>query len=206
MKAELQQKLYDKYPLIFQDANKSMQETCMCWGISIGDGWYNLIDNLCEELTNIMKKYDVTIIADQVKEKYGTLRFYEHTTYGERWTTRDAWFARFLRKITSRLSYRRFKFIRQPIDNFISWRIKHELRLDGKVKIEEERGGWIKSNTMFAEYGVRNLIQDAISKYEDFSSMVCENCGMQAKLSSTNGWCSTVCDKCSNQRQSTSKE
>jgi len=33
MKVELQQKLYDKYPLLFTDKDADMRTTCMCWGI-----------------------------------------------------------------------------------------------------------------------------------------------------------------------------
>ena len=52
MKTELQEKIFNKYPKIFGDRTKPMTETCMCWGLEVGDGWYNLIDVLCEALTN----------------------------------------------------------------------------------------------------------------------------------------------------------
>ena len=69
MKQELQERLFKKYPNIFQDKDKPMQQTCMCWGIECGDGWYNIIDNLCSNLSE-------TVVASQVKEKFGGLRFY----------------------------------------------------------------------------------------------------------------------------------
>jgi len=78
MTPDLQKTLYDKYPDIFKDKDKSMQETCMCWGIDTNDGWYTLIDNLCQEIISIEKTHGVSLIADQVKEKYGGLRFYYH--------------------------------------------------------------------------------------------------------------------------------
>jgi hypothetical protein len=43
----------------------------MFWGFP-GDGWYNLLD----ELSAILEPMGV--IADQVKEKFGGLRFYYH--------------------------------------------------------------------------------------------------------------------------------
>ena len=106
MKAELQQKLFSKYPKIFGDRTKPMTETCMCWGIETGCGWYEIIDTLCEALTYTyttsievdeedgkrlgIEPYNFNdgknsyyfnveppqVIATQVKEKYGTLRFY----------------------------------------------------------------------------------------------------------------------------------
>ena len=41
MKAELQQQIFAKYPKMFGDRTKPMTETCMCWGLEVGDGWYN---------------------------------------------------------------------------------------------------------------------------------------------------------------------
>jgi len=110
---ELEQKLFAKYPKIFRDANKSPQESCMAFGLEVGDGWYNLIDVLCEALTYTyttaievdeedgkrlgIKPYSYKdgeiryffnvkppqVVADQVKEKFGTLRFYHHLEYDE---------------------------------------------------------------------------------------------------------------------------
>lgn len=113
MKAELQQKLFSKYPKIFADRTKPMTETCMCWGLDVGDGWYDIIDTLCEALTYTystsveideedgkrlgIEPYKMgdednyffqveppQVIATQVKEKYGTLRFYYHKEYDEK--------------------------------------------------------------------------------------------------------------------------
>lgn len=113
MSPELEQKLFNKYPKIFKDNTKSPQETCMCWGLECGDGWYELIDVLCEALTytfttsiqvdeedgkrlGIEPYKDVKgelnyyfsveppqVVADQVKEKFGTLRFYYHLEFDE---------------------------------------------------------------------------------------------------------------------------
>lgn len=58
-----------------------MQETAMCWGLDCDDGWYDLIDALCERLQS-MTDYNPNndrfpqIVATQVKEKFGGLRFY----------------------------------------------------------------------------------------------------------------------------------
>lgn len=82
MRDELDKKLCEKYPKIFADRYKPMTETAMCWGIECGDGWYNIIDQLC---ANIQSHIDweesrgiaiPQVVAEQVKEKFGTLRFY----------------------------------------------------------------------------------------------------------------------------------
>lgn len=99
MTPELQQKLIDKYPILFQDKDKSPKETLICFGIEAGDGWYKILDDLFGYFYNIMdnevylpfkKEYIVQgdvetygiekkppkIKLVQVKEKYGTLRVY----------------------------------------------------------------------------------------------------------------------------------
>lgn len=70
-----------------------MKKTCMHWGIDTGDGWFFLLDHLCHQIQkhidgvndvntkkySLEKKEDVPqVIADQIKEKFGTLRFYYH--------------------------------------------------------------------------------------------------------------------------------
>lgn len=77
MKKELQDKLYKKYPKLFKQRKLNMTQTCMCWGIECNDGWYKLLDVLCSLLQwDIDRNNHKQIEAVQVKEKYGTLRFY----------------------------------------------------------------------------------------------------------------------------------
>lgn len=111
MNKELDEKLCQKYPLIFRDRRGDMSKTCMCWGFTCDDGWYNIIDNLCGAIQNHIdnrleqiewtKKWNdkvndedhewvsfadreereipepiAQVVAIQVKEKFGGLRFY----------------------------------------------------------------------------------------------------------------------------------
>ena len=73
--------LFKKYPKIFRQKDLPMTETCMCWGIECGDGWFDIISTLCE---NIQKYVDETgcpqVEAVQVKEKFGGLRFYVYNS------------------------------------------------------------------------------------------------------------------------------
>jgi len=77
MNQELQQKLFDKYPLLFAQHDLDMKETCMCWGIETGDGWFDLIDTLCKTIQSyITLNHKPQVEFVQVKEKFGTLRVY----------------------------------------------------------------------------------------------------------------------------------
>jgi len=70
MKKELEEKLVKKYPTVFGEYGGDMRETCMAWGLTCGDGWYKIIDELCQVLE------PAGVVAAQVKEKFGGLRFY----------------------------------------------------------------------------------------------------------------------------------
>lgn len=76
MDKKLQEELYQKFPKIFRDKDESMTKTCMCWGISTGDGWYKIIDALCTELSTYADEKGLDVVAVQVKEKLAGLRFY----------------------------------------------------------------------------------------------------------------------------------
>ena len=82
MRQELDKLLCEKYPKMMVNRNKNMQETCMCWGFECGDGWFNILDQLMGNIQHHIdwknKKEEVVaqVTLDQVKEKFGTLRFY----------------------------------------------------------------------------------------------------------------------------------
>ena len=88
MNIELDKLLCEKYPKMMVNRYKPMTETCMCWGFDCGDGWFNILDQL---MNNIQHHIDwkqeqkekfgrgegcPQVTLDQVKEKFGTLRFY----------------------------------------------------------------------------------------------------------------------------------
>lgn len=76
MRKELDDLLCQRYPEIFRDRHGDKRETCMCWGFP-GDGWFDLINTLCYQIAEAVKAGDMPpVFASQVKEKFGTLRFY----------------------------------------------------------------------------------------------------------------------------------
>ena len=83
MDKKLDSKLVKDFPLLYADRHKNMQETCMCWGFP-NDGWEPLIRDLSEKLEPMIQKWIDENLDDrenhprasQVKEKFGTLRFY----------------------------------------------------------------------------------------------------------------------------------
>ena len=89
MRQELDELLCERYPKMMVNRLKPMQETCMCWGFECGDGWFNILNQLMSNIQhhidwnnqNFEKGYKQykqvsQVTLDQVKEKFGTLRFY----------------------------------------------------------------------------------------------------------------------------------
>lgn len=58
----------------------------MAWGFECGSGWFNIIDTLCSQIQHhvdwksknlpVEEVESLQVVASQVKEKFGTLRFY----------------------------------------------------------------------------------------------------------------------------------
>lgn len=79
MKSELDDYLVSRFPRIFKNRNGKILETAMCWGFECDDGWFDIIHDLCTRLQQYIDNTSVEqVVATQVKEKYGTLRFYYH--------------------------------------------------------------------------------------------------------------------------------
>jgi FAD/FMN-containing dehydrogenase len=58
------------FPKLFTDRNIGPRYTAMCWGFDCGDGWEPIIRRLSAKLER------AGVVAVQVKEKFGGLRFY----------------------------------------------------------------------------------------------------------------------------------
>lgn len=82
MKEELQLNLVQKYPKILKDFRGDPKHTCMAWGFECDDGWYNLLDKCMKKMQHFCdlcfyrSGTQVQVVANQIKEKFGTLRFY----------------------------------------------------------------------------------------------------------------------------------
>ena len=108
MNPELSKQLCEKYPKIFRNRHGDPKDSPISFGIECGDGWYKVIDMLCLAASNVYStsiyvdaedgvKLDLKpnaynkeyyfgieppqVIADQIKEKFGSLRFYYHLEF-----------------------------------------------------------------------------------------------------------------------------
>ncbi len=82
MNEKLDELLCQRYPKMMVNREKSMMETCMCWGFECGDGWFNILNQLMGNIQHHIdwknKNGEVVhqVTLNQVKEKFGSLRFY----------------------------------------------------------------------------------------------------------------------------------
>jgi len=80
MTDDFDRQLCKECPNLYADRHASMRETCMCWGFDTGPGWNKLIRDLSLKLEALILQFPEEerryYRASQVKEKYGTLRFY----------------------------------------------------------------------------------------------------------------------------------
>ena len=156
MRAELEIELAEQFP--FMRKKESLQEQMENGGISdlysaygceMGDGWNELIIDLCTEITAayVRAGVPVDIVIDQVKEKWGALRFYYHTAD-------------------------------HPVGI-------HAFDIVGVGCLRNTGGDSL----------LEREIAEIVSKYEEKSVTVCEDCGKPGTLRKT-GDVRTLCDEC----------
>lgn len=84
MTKDLELKLVAQYPVLFQEYGGSPSKTCMAWGCSHGDGWFDLLVAMCAEIQEYVDTHPgVQTHFLQVKEKFAGLRVYHHTEGGD---------------------------------------------------------------------------------------------------------------------------
>jgi len=71
MKAELEEKLFAEFPVLYAGRNELITHNLMPFGFECGDGWFDIL----WRLSKILSAADPEAKAFQVKQKFGTLRF-----------------------------------------------------------------------------------------------------------------------------------
>jgi hypothetical protein len=79
MREELEQKLVARWPTWFNTGG-DIRDTAMPRGFEHGDGWFDILWRLCEDLEPLVAEFEVAggpkFEVLQAKEKFGGLRFY----------------------------------------------------------------------------------------------------------------------------------
>jgi len=167
MKAEMEKELMSvRYPEIFREHTLPTDRTCMCWGLECGDGWFTLLDTLCKALQHIYHERALQTVAEQVKEKYGTLRFYYRVEPDMRYLS--------------------------PTDQEDDFMLTHEF--SSKTGWALVAPNTYRTKFKFDRWDSK--IDGIVTMAEQMSANICELCGHPGRLDADHGWYSTLCEPC----------
>lgn len=106
MNLPTQEEIFERFPVLFSQKDLTIQESCMAWGLSHGEGWNRIIVELCEKINAHLKQkeeegYVIVPIGEdepigaekfiyqvefaQVKSKWYQLRIYH--IGGDEWVS-----------------------------------------------------------------------------------------------------------------------
>lgn len=79
MSPEKEAELQSLCLVFLRDLNVDPMQTCMAWGLEVGDGWYESLKKAFLQIEELNKTSKAgKVIADQVKTKFGECRIYWH--------------------------------------------------------------------------------------------------------------------------------
>jgi hypothetical protein len=178
LKTELQKQLFEKYPKIFRQRSLPMTETCMCWGIDTGDGWYHILDALCGNIqahVDWSRKQMAHYLKMQriVKRviRAGKVQEYANETWGDREYHAD----------------NKKKFLEMPLRFYQKPTLIEQVEA---VQVKEKFG-----SLRFYTNGNDDYVDGLIRMAESMSAVTCETCGKPGKISGK-GYISCKCPEC----------
>lgn len=181
MRQELDTALCAKYPKMFVNRNKSMQETCMCWGFECGEGWYNIINQLCgniqrhidwkEKQRGFVATYNDMMLQARARNWVPFEEYYKHYTEEAR-------------------EHVRIEILQ------LNFRDVPELIPQVTVDQVKEKFGTLR----FYYTGGDTYIDGLVSMAESMSGVTCEECGNIGEQRG-GGWVHTYCNPCEDKRK-----
>lgn len=176
--------LVSKYPKIFADRYKPMSQTAMCWGFDCGEGWYNILNQLCANIQNH--------IDNTRRDRLNALRFNRGLRKAVKGDTKSLfnYFYKYMNNTELAL-----KEVNRVLKDFSEkgeaiYRMPHSVCEQVVATQVKEKFGTLR----FYYNGGDSIIDGMVRMAESMSGVTCEKCGDVAKLRG-NGWWYTACDK-----------
>lgn len=172
------------YPKMFVNRDKSMMETCMCWGFECGNGWFNILNQLCQNIQHHVdwrehqidgaNKYNQMV----TQCKAGIYDLFEEEN----------------KEITDQV-YKEKK-LRTIIDSDCI-KVPDSIPQVTLDQVKEKFG-----TLRFYYTGGDDYIRGLVSMAESMSGVTCEECGNLASTDypESGGWINTTCDPCKEKR------
>jgi len=177
MNKEIQDKIFAKYPAIFRQKDLPITETCLCWGLECSEGWAKIIDNLSGAIQYTIENCQTSITLKNEKTETYTKHNGEEISYQTA-----------------------FELVKYPAVEFVQVKQKFgTLRVYWDMVPFTPEFAETLNETALKEFYIRyrSAIEGMISFAEYLSSITCEDCGADGKLSTNPfGWYRTVCEKC----------
>ena len=173
MKRELDEYLCKVYPKMMVNRDKSMQETCMCWGFECGDGWFQILNQLMGNIQHHIdwreRQRDLDIKFNEIAVQ---LKAGDSTLFDE--SMKDMLNRDFVEK-------RKQELIDLPL---------REIKECPQVTLDQvkEKFGTLR----FYYSGGDDYISGLVSMAESMSGVTCETCGKPGTQTS-GGWIKTAC-------------
>lgn len=180
MEESLDRQLCEKYPKIFRarDRRSSMRQTAMSWGISVGDGWYNILNSLCGVIQHHINstrksraddlKFNRALARALSGDKNGLMHYYAYAD-----ASPDYWVQR---TVANRIETAAFRQIPEACPQVIALQIKEKF-----------------SGLRFYYQGGDETVRGMVELAEAMSYVTCEECGSPGR-SSNDGWIRVLCD------------
>lgn len=181
MKQELDAQLTKDHPILFGDRYGDMRNTCMCWGFSCGDGWYDLLKEAADKLEPLCRAlYEKEAVKEKPLYKYirGTVS-YLLSVPG-------------LGRHLFSAAYKTVNYI-QP--NVYGNAIHYFGGPPCRASQVKEKFGTLRFYMTSQTREMDDIIAEATRK----SAVTCEDCGKKGKLYAK-GWCVVRCVACKKKR------
>jgi hypothetical protein len=176
MTPELDEKLCTKYPLIFAQRNGDMQETCMCWGLCVGDGWYNIIDQLCSatqfHINSISERRDRALKYNHMRQQAGIGNCKPFGEYYDFVNTEE-----------------QLVYYKESLEKSEGWPVPELVPQVVAVQVKEKFG-----TLRFYYNGGDDYISGLMHMAESMSSVTCDECGAPGNTGNSGGWIAVRCD------------
>lgn len=180
MKEELDELLCKRYPKIFRDRHGDMRTTAMCWGFDIGDGWFNIINQMCRNMQWHIDqsrkdrarslRYNRAVKRAMKGDLEGLIRYH---TYGKGINAHEY----------------AIKYANEDVERGLKLREVREACPQVIATQVKEKFGTLR----FYYYGGDDYCRGVESLADSMSAVTCEVCGSPGKLL-TQGWHRTLCE------------
>ena len=182
MKQELDKLLCEKYPKMMVNRNKSMQETCMCWGFDCGDGWFNILDQL---MGNIQHHIDW-----KEKQRNGAIKYNEMATQAK--AGNFDLFEEDMKALPND------EYKEKRLGEIVAGNFRQVPELIPQVTLDQvkEKFGTLR----FYYSGGDDYISGMVSLAESLTGVTCESCGNVGERRG-GGWVHTYCTPCEEARE-----